>query len=237
MNNEPVLKTSREHGKAGSSWLLMTLIITIFVGGLIIIMVTNVSPSQSQITGDLPQNGPGTAQPTTFTPTSPTPSQPPTPTAPVTPPPTAQNSGWQEFNAPNGSFKILFPTLPTHTQKYSGTDSFPFYGEMYRTEGDNLQYFVEYVDYSKMDTSDPDSFLNMSMNGLASQPGSYVIDSRFDYWGNRRTLDFEIGTKIGHILGRAIMDGSMMYLMGAMGNTPNLPQSDYDKFIYSFSIK
>lgn len=172
----------------------------------------------------------------------PTPVQPSTPIQPTNiPAPTdstlaTQNSGWQEFNAPNGSFKILFQTLPTHTQKYSGTNDFPFYGEMYRTEGDNLQYFVEYVDYSKMDTSDPDSFLNMSMNGLASQPGSYVIDSRFSYLGSHRMLDFQIGTKIGHILARAIMDGSMLYIMGVMGNTPNLPQSDYEKFIYSFKI-
>lgn len=229
MNNELEPKTQMREKKAGSSWLLMMLLITTVVGGLIALVMSE-SSSQSPTT-TLP------SQPTTFTPAYPTSSQPPASTAPTTPPPIAQNSSWQEFNAPNGSFKILFPTLPTHTQKYSGTDSFPFYGEMYRTEGDNLQYFVEYVDYSKMDTSDPDSFLNMSMNGLASQPGSYVIGSRFGYWGSRRTLDFEIGTKIGHILGRAIMDGSMMYLMGAMGNTPDLPQSDYDKFIHSFSIE
>jgi len=156
---------------------------------------------------------------------------------------TTQNSDWQEFTAPNGLFTILFPVLPTHTKKYSGTASIPVSGEMYRTEGADLQYFVEYVDYSKMDTSNPDSVLNMMANGIGSQPGNTLVNSNLGYWGNyckvlvcRRMIDFLISTKDGHILARAIMDGSMLYSMGVIGNTPNFPQSDYEKFIYSFQL-
>lgn len=151
-------------------------------------------------------------------------------------------SSWKEFNSPVGKFKATFPSYPAHKTDNidTGTGLTLKYDTYTGETSDGTSYMVNMVVYpAKVDTSNPETNLEGSLNGmLASNDANKLISSNLTYSNGYRALDFLIlnnGTV--YLKGKIIMAGQTLYQVMVAYESKNYNESNYSKFMNSFNLQ
>jgi hypothetical protein len=150
-------------------------------------------------------------------------------------------SSWKEFNSPTGKFKAEFPTYPKHeaeTIKIPNSELTMQYNAYTSKKADGTVYFVNStVLPSAVDTSNPETNLERSLNGMVANPGNKLVSSNLTYSNGYRAMDFLIEVNSGFLKGRVVLAEHTVYQIMVAHQGKNYSETDYSKFINSFAIQ
>jgi hypothetical protein len=150
-------------------------------------------------------------------------------------------SSWKEFNSAVGNFKVIFPTYPRHETKVvsiPNTNLTLTYDTYTSQEPNQTTYFINTSVYpSSVDTSRPENNLEGSLNGMvAVTDGNKLVSSNISDFNGYKSLNFLIQNNNTYLKGRVILVRHTMYQQMVAYESQNYDDSNYNKFINSFTL-
>ncbi len=153
----------------------------------------------------------------------------------------ANQNEWREFNSATGRFRALFPAYPVHKTnnlRLLGVGS-PVKQDSYSIKTADAFYAIYVATYPpEVDTSNPETNLKSSLNGMLSVEGNELISSNFTNFGDYRAVDFLIKNvdRNAYLKGRIIVIGQTLYQLLVAYKNGSYNDSDYTRFINSFHL-
>ena len=152
-------------------------------------------------------------------------------------------TGWTEYNATAGQFKILVPKYPVlETEEVNVPNSTLKYTQhIYSSEVDsNTVYYVVMAVYpAEANTSNPNANLEGAVNGtVTSAEGNELLSSTFISYKSYPAVDYVIENAAEGVTihGRNILIDHKYYGLGVSNAGGTFSQTDYDKFISSLEF-
>jgi hypothetical protein len=150
-------------------------------------------------------------------------------------------SRWQEFYSSAGKCTMHFPKYPEHLSEKMRLpkEGFDLKYDAYISAVDQKTVFLllvaqypEFVD---------ESYAKMSLEGflngiLTHNPNNQLIFADLVLVDGREALDFFIRTGGVYFKGRALMVKNSLYLMAMECEVKNYDETNYNKFVQSFSL-
>jgi len=150
---------------------------------------------------------------------------------------------WREFNSIIGQFKVYFPGKPTYTKEtmpYLDTGIEVTIDMYMATQSNETTYGVEVGRYSiEIDPAYTKGMLEGAINGIiVSTEGNELVSSRFTTFQGYQAVDFLIQNKKENVgmKGKIFIAEQTLYVPFVVYYPENYNESDYNKFINSFTL-
>jgi hypothetical protein len=153
--------------------------------------------------------------------------------------PIAHVTSWITFQPSSKAFEVQFPTYPTYRKKnitIPETELRIDYENYASRNTDKTVYSIGCSTYPPeiaVNQLNPDTFL---ADILESSLGNKLINSESKYFGKYKALDFLVLEQGYYIKGRIIIVGQTVYILMNTYQGSRYNETDYNKFINSFSL-
>jgi hypothetical protein len=151
-----------------------------------------------------------------------------------------QTDGWQSYSSVADSFSTVFPVYPTYESASDTSGDLPYSYHTYTAVKDQTTFeIIKYIYLDEIDVSDPDDLLQRFLNGFVNAVGNGTLtSSNYAYAGQYRALDFQVNTSDNeNVKGRLVLVGQTPYLIAVDYFPQNYSETDYQRFVSSFSPK
>ncbi len=153
------------------------------------------------------------------------------------------NDSWQVYEPKSRSFKILFPKVPPQhvatSQAFENSKERIIYNVYSSIGSDATTYMLSIVQYPpSFDISSPKSILQTTLQQMTQ--GSLhntIVGQKSVAIGNCPAIEFDLQNVEFATLGRAMMNGSTLYVLTVMNRDRNHLEENYRQFVDSFEIR
>lgn len=151
-----------------------------------------------------------------------------------------QNSSWNEFKPPDGSFSVSMPSIPTYAKQTENRSIGPIDLNTYSLQKNDIYYSVAYYDYpdSYIQQSAPDKILDDARDGeIAGLQGKLQIEQFItldNFPGRQEKIETPDGKDV--IQSRMYLVGHRMFVILTDTNNENALSGDINKYLDSFNL-
>lgn len=151
-------------------------------------------------------------------------------------------ASWKTFSSSADKFKADFPDKPAFSTKKVKIpqSNLVVKHNTYKSKDPNgVSYYVIITTFNlKLDTSNPDENLKGSLGDiLSSSKSNKLISSKFGKFKGNRSLDFLVQNGNISMKGKLFFVKQALFELLAAYEGQKLNNSEYDKFVNSFSLK
>jgi predicted RNA-binding Zn-ribbon protein involved in translation (DUF1610 family) len=147
---------------------------------------------------------------------------------------------WVSFSPVGNQFTASFPAYPTSTTKNDATDSGNAYAANTYASSKGTASFdvINYIYTDPIDVSNPNSLLQNLLNGFNNGiDGAQIVSSNYTTQNGYPALEFSINAGTEAIKGEMVLAGQVPYIVAEDYYPSDYVDTDYQKFISSFSVK
>lgn len=152
------------------------------------------------------------------------------------------DGAWAKYSAPDGSFDVLFPSVPQHVSEVAAlpNDSKSVKYDIYiAQEKDGSTFMVSSIQYPlPFDASNQDTVLEGVMKEMVSgNPTNVLQKTDKGQFLNFPALDFSIQNSDFSVQSKAILANKTLYVLTVMDRDPAALEKDFGTFIGSLVLK
>lgn len=149
--------------------------------------------------------------------------------------------GWREFVSPKNDFKVLLPTLPHHAteQLNDGKTKLPKKYDTFVTEKkDGTAFIITRVELpEEIHAAEREQILRDVVNDLlAHNQDNKLKMMQMGAFHDQMSVDFSLQNQEVGVVGKAFLEGRMLYVLTMLSKLDNLNESQFNFFVNSFQL-
>lgn len=148
---------------------------------------------------------------------------------------------WREFRSPEGTFKVLLPSLPQHVadKVADPITREPRKFDMYATADENgTVYMISTTSFpNKVGDKNVEEVLRSVVNDMLERNKENKLKSaKLGSFRKSQSLDFALENADVTVAGKAFLQGNTMYVLSMLDKTASFKTAEFDFFVNSFDF-